>query len=311
MRLIIIGNGFDLAHGLKTSFSDFKKFLKEQKDEDSNNLIKSVDEVLMSNNHSINDDYEWNNIENIIYEEFNRDKTQSGHDKLENLIENISISFSEYLKSEILPKCDDIKKNENISKYFNDEFVILNFNYTNLYNKYTDKGGDFVFNIHGNIEKESEDILIGYYMSDSNFGGHDYRMRYRGKEICKTAERYKYSEKDLVKEKTSFINSFRNKIDDIVIFGYSFGDSDAHIYEILRNILTGIANNEYISKSEFLKLRKIKLTIFDYNGDATTKKEKLLGELKKKSYFFDVKVSGYGYKPLLKELIEYNTEKYN
>lgn len=29
MRLFIIGNGFDLAHGLKTKYEDFRKYLEE------------------------------------------------------------------------------------------------------------------------------------------------------------------------------------------------------------------------------------------------------------------------------------------
>ena len=31
-RIILIGNGFDLAHGLKTSYQDFLKWILKQKD---------------------------------------------------------------------------------------------------------------------------------------------------------------------------------------------------------------------------------------------------------------------------------------
>lgn len=34
MKLVIIGNGFDMAHDLKTGYPNFKKFILENDDEE-------------------------------------------------------------------------------------------------------------------------------------------------------------------------------------------------------------------------------------------------------------------------------------
>lgn len=59
-RLFIIGNGFDLSHGLKTSYKDFKDFLYQEsfkmedfykfrkKSEELKNLIEDLEEEKIS-----------------------------------------------------------------------------------------------------------------------------------------------------------------------------------------------------------------------------------------------------------------------
>ena len=46
-RLVIIGNGFDLAHGLKTSYNDFLDFLWE----------KIYEELMLESKNSCIDTY--------------------------------------------------------------------------------------------------------------------------------------------------------------------------------------------------------------------------------------------------------------
>lgn len=43
MKLVIIGNGFDIHHKYKTSFNDFRQFLLDNKDE---SLVKRIDDFI-------------------------------------------------------------------------------------------------------------------------------------------------------------------------------------------------------------------------------------------------------------------------
>ena len=41
MDILIIGNGFDLAHGLKTSYKDFLEYCKEKETDNSNSFYNT------------------------------------------------------------------------------------------------------------------------------------------------------------------------------------------------------------------------------------------------------------------------------
>lgn len=38
-KLLIIGNGFDISHGLKTTYNDFRKYLIKEKEIQSDYLV--------------------------------------------------------------------------------------------------------------------------------------------------------------------------------------------------------------------------------------------------------------------------------
>ena len=130
-QLIILGNGFDLACGLKSSYSDFFKYRFEQlsgqdtineyyskniKGASMEKFKKLIDEstsfwdiVFITEfiNTNENKKLEWNNIEHTIYKVLhyittNDDSTKLS-DKCKNILKNVSYSFkySEFLFNEL------------------------------------------------------------------------------------------------------------------------------------------------------------------------------------------------------------------
>ena len=71
-NLIIIGNGFDLAHNLKTSYKDFKEHILERPDEYGS--LKRTDNFLLR--FFMNNDYElWSDVE-VVYFNILNNKSQ-------------------------------------------------------------------------------------------------------------------------------------------------------------------------------------------------------------------------------------------
>lgn len=81
MKLVIIGNGFDLNHGLKTSFSNFRTHLIYSKDSSDNNLANDIDSILKIREND-SDNLLWNEYEKIMGDFF-RNLTKDGLLKFE------------------------------------------------------------------------------------------------------------------------------------------------------------------------------------------------------------------------------------
>lgn len=65
MNLYIVGNGFDLAHDLKTSYTDFKSYMTEHRDEvyEAENLRISKEEILKKFEEYCKPNYLWSDFE--------------------------------------------------------------------------------------------------------------------------------------------------------------------------------------------------------------------------------------------------------
>lgn len=133
-KIIIVGNGFDLVHGLKTSFKDSAQFYK--KDSTLNEFHKLVDEIdsliPIYDRYGNLKDVTWysfeENIERIVYSIFQK-----------NLRDNLSQ-----------------KQYVTIEKDISNDSYIINFNYTDtvkLYTKYCNY-------IHGSISKDNYIVLV-------------------------------------------------------------------------------------------------------------------------------------------------------
>jgi hypothetical protein len=168
--LYIVGNGFDLHHGLATSFSNFKEFLTRS----NANLQSTVEEYLcdLSGN--------WANLEealayfdtdqlidhasNFLVSYGAYDWSDSYHHDYQYEINEIVQAVSSQLKTEFLSWIQTIQvPNEAARRLLKIEpsALFLNFNYTNtiqeLYSTYQPQ----VLHIHGSA-KGGEEIILGH-----------------------------------------------------------------------------------------------------------------------------------------------------
>jgi hypothetical protein len=186
--LFILGNGFDISHGLPTRYSDFKKFLKTKYElDDTTTLI--VPQAYDVGHHG-DTQYEDNEIAKFIYDVLNQfsaddwndfeaslgrlkfddffheglyDKDKEGDinpwhtatnvkgfaDQIFNAFKRIADLFEEWISS---IDCSEAKQNLLLNSFFKKGTIFLSFNYTQtleqLYNI------PEVIHVHGTVDTE-------------------------------------------------------------------------------------------------------------------------------------------------------------
>ncbi len=166
-RLVVIGNGFDLAHGLRT---DYGSFLENMSPEIKEQWMEICDRYLDEEDKK-KTSY-WNeferNIGQITLNIFNKllnsfeDNTYTPQMEIEyrDNLDRISKIFRP-ITSELQHYLSEVQKNQitpiqNILKYFNQDTTVLNFNYTNTAELYADN----IYHFHGSLSDNN--IVFGY-----------------------------------------------------------------------------------------------------------------------------------------------------
>lgn len=263
-ELMIIGNGFDLNHGLKTRYQDFVKCYK------SNEILNKF--RLISGNY-METWYDFENaIQNIMREEWDKilqkievqiynEKTMYDDNlklmELNNLFNDIRKLFSMYISKINIES--DIEFNPVLLKVFTNKSFAITFNYTSFIEKYVES----VYYVHGSIERD-EEIILG--MSNDEIS-----------DICSPVARYfcknnrreylsfkRFLDKKKMsnQDKKSWLNRFNKQIQslDSGKGGYDLTESDLKKEVFLNPIVEyGIKNNfsSYIASVDFSFLENI------------------------------------------------------
>ena len=258
-NLIIIGNGFDLAHDLKTSYRHFLNDLNENawnkpdqftdilKDELLDVLRRKVlrkDQKIYKNRiiQQLIDLEHLNNWSDIEYHYFklineianNKNKNSDSTQRINRTNEEFE-QIKSYLKSYLSEEQKRFKKIDAIEYMFKElnspRTLVLNFNYTNTVTKYLE---DYKFikqiNIHGELDNEDNPMIFGFaatdaeckLLTDKNEEGY---MR----NIKKLNYRFTNNDKEL-KSLLDDTSGF-----DVVILGHSCGVSDRLILSEIFN----------------------------------------------------------------------------
>lgn len=265
MKLYIIGNGFDLAHGLKTWYWEFRKFLEHTHPE----FLLLFEKLY--NIETLDDSEPWyteemqkrwdKSVDHALWSTFEEKMgtpdIQSMLDFSESVISGMDSEMIEcgikdtmdvywreqygYIKklqkyvkewiegidlSEIKPKKESLINN--------DEDYFFNFNYTNVLEEVYNI--ENVIHIHGSIGKQA---MIEPFMGHCNNGdiknyrklANDANEEYNDAEssICDAAANYLEA---IYKDTSYFIKFYENffeklnSVDEIIIIGWSAGDVD-------------------------------------------------------------------------------------
>lgn len=187
--LYIIGNGFDLYHGLDTKYQSFAKFLADNNNEIYDLLLTYYGLPDISKNPISDSDYaEWANFEsslaNLDYNQVLADNSDAAanpfssdfrdgdwhtyqiymEEIIEKLTKRLSSIFNSFILSIIYPdKVDDKKIKLELDSIF------LNFNYTETLEKYYGIKNTKICYIHNkSIDSESK-IYLGHGTDPSKF----------------------------------------------------------------------------------------------------------------------------------------------
>lgn len=252
-NLIIIGNGFDLAHGLKTDYTSFLKSLilkclseagsidgiidynkmpMNLRRQEFNDNIKVYKQSITSNfirRVLVNDsEPNWCDLENAYYKYIveNILDNENYNTLINDFHKEFAILIHELELYLLKQEKNEIKLIESYKHLFNDRLkdncLIVNFNYTNTLKLYKpDKKN--VIHIHGELNNPDNPIIFGYAANDD-----DCKMLFKknNNEFIRHVKKYNYSLTDNYQRILNFFNDFRDDEIDISIFGHSCSMSD-------------------------------------------------------------------------------------
>lgn len=272
--LYIIGNGFDIHHGIKSRYSDYREWLKEYDFDLYDKLCRLYDSID-------EDDGWWNSFEqhlsaisfdyiNKMYQDYSpiygsedfrdadyhRASIQVGLDiDIDNLIENIGQSLKVWISSLNKPNCGKLRIADK------DECYFLTFNYTKTLEDVYNIPSEQLCHIHGSID--DSEFVWGHGKNTSEI--HDFlkgkpKQQPSGLTVEQTKKwldanvddstmesiietsahqlsRMKKNVPGIIKQKHKLFESLKD-VRKIYILGFSFSPIDIpYLEEVLYNII--------------------------------------------------------------------------
>lgn len=260
-KIYIIGNGFDLNHGLKTSYTDFKKWLKKNKleiykiilelygidDNEDTNSWWSMFESHLVDFDVYEEIIELTKEHNIDYgsDDFRDSDRYDGaleaERKFEKLMKNILFLFNDWVNS-LSPLSIENKMN-NIDK----EALFINFNYTQTLETIYGVAKERVYHLHG--KQGDNNYVLGHGRSFEYINKRIRDNNAPPKGLSKDeldewySENYNEVYENIVESTAAKFYSYKKNVDEIIeanseffyklsdvreiyIYGFSFSDID-------------------------------------------------------------------------------------
>ncbi|HAS8314694.1 TPA: hypothetical protein I7702_06955 [Vibrio vulnificus] len=256
-RLYVIGNGFDIHHGLPTKYSSFKEYLKSHNRVSYDNFVnkflyETEDDFWNSFEENLSNLYSEKVIEGLIdhLPRFRSEFKGTFGIEVNNFVKTITYdlkaSFIEFIKDAVAKGEQEKKLNIIVQ-----DSRFISFNYTpTLERLYSVKEKDILY-IHGNVYKKSEDIVLGHgvdpseiefgnYIPDMNDSGvfvedgwlsceSDLTMMAYNDGANTLRDYYVYSFKNtekILNENEEFFNSLHD-IEEVYVLGHSLSGVDS------------------------------------------------------------------------------------
>lgn len=245
-KLYIIGNGFDLHHGLKSSYYDFAQFLRRSDHELYEHVqtfipVENLWSEFEQNLAAIDVDTIRENAGDFLTSYGAEGWSDSNHHSYQNEIENITSKLSKDLRNEFYEWIINVNENVTNTKKLSIDTtqLFLSFNYTSTLQKLYQIDKNKILFIHGNCENTVENIVLGHdfnsheaeeLSSRVTLEDEDTRV-VEGEAIIKKyfEDTFKPSA-HLIKKNEFFFRSLFC-ISEIVVLGHSLGEVDRLYFE--------------------------------------------------------------------------------
>lgn len=252
-KLYVIGNGFDLAHGLPTSYQDFHSFLELTPN--GINFIESLEQFYLSSPSNLWSDFEENLgllsandiLEEMVQrryefnENFDYDSTDDSHiiNFLRDEYFTELLKFDEYLHRWIV-SIDDISVKHIKYELKGNDGIFITFNYTKTLEKVYSIEKKLIHHIHGSVDNSpvmghGKEYLKYFNEVEQNSDFLLEEFKHKMESIFEMF--YKDRKKDVssfLKEMKKHMITFTSEIDEIVILGHSLGKIDWPYFEYLQ-----------------------------------------------------------------------------
>lgn len=245
--LIIIGNGFDLASGIKSSYQNFKMWLKQN---GRQRLIDLID-VFFSNQRDV-----WGDIEKALGEygedeildfckpdeEIDYDHAMRSMAAMEDapdwifqpVLEEFTEAFKDWVNSINIKDAEKICDLPAKSRY-------LTFNYTETLEKLYGIADSNILHIHGSRLSNKEELIIGHnnYRDPDEAYNDEGQMLFIQQTCSKIIEWMNGLVKDtvaIIGRNKEFFNGLSD-VDHVITYGHSFCEVDwPYLEEIVEHI---------------------------------------------------------------------------
>lgn len=256
-RLFILGNGFDLSHGLKTDYTDFSEWVLDQDKElfdkisfminESNNMIVKGQKQLEWSDfercfHGILqgpwfNDFVEENIQEFLMNTGDPDFTDANWGDLEFEVYDEIISLAELkelFKVWISTKIEPCVNDCNPLYHFRSEDIFFTFNYTTVLETLYDIKSDYVYHIHG----DHKGIIVGHNDKFRNFISPEYSDENDDIRVQDTIDSVQKLHSELSKNvnlqisklrKSNFYRDLKN-VDEVHVMGNGYDRYDYKYY---------------------------------------------------------------------------------
>ena len=263
--LYIIGNGFDLWHGLPTNFEKFSIFARNELEDFEQYLrLNSDAESLWNDFEATLGHYDWqsfygtNNFLDVQDEAFRPSMAFGLQDDLteqtDNLVAEIKSQFQTWIESIELD--DAVKKFDPVS-----QARFLSFNYTSVLQRIYGIHDDSIFHIHGNVSRY-DDLTFGHGDSleeepELDENGDSNRTMFTDAENAAKYPFYAFQKpvNDIIDNNLDYFEGLRS-IDIVVVIGHSLNDIDVpyfrKISEVLRDKKWIVSYYEHSEKTKHI-----------------------------------------------------------
>ncbi|MBL4911450.1 MAG: bacteriophage abortive infection AbiH family protein [Alteromonadaceae bacterium] len=250
--LYILGNGFDIHHGIKSRYSDFKEYIKLI----DCDVADSIEKYLMISEN-------WNNLESALssvdvdtliddamqylasYSDENW--SDSGHHSFQIEVERYTDSLSSELKRHLLNWVLELRiPTQKKIKVISPSAFFLSFNYTDTLNKIYDVPCERILHIHGKAINKDSELVLGHDWSSSKTYTENANIQFDEDWDTRVMEGYgivdDYFKKtfkpaqDLINDNELFFKKL-NSIRHIYVLGHSISEVDIKYFaNIVNNI---------------------------------------------------------------------------
>ena len=268
--LYVIGNGFDLWHGLPTKHTDFYAFSTRHLDELEQFLHLDTSTTNLWNNFEADlGKFDWeifyssHNFIDVSDDSFKPSMAYSLEDDLreqaDNLVDDLKSQFQEWIES--IP-IEDAEAKFN----FRSTGRFISFNYTPLLQMVYGIADDVVFHIHGSASKY-DPIIFGHGESmeeepELDENGDSNRTMFTDAEGSAKYPFYAFQKPvdEIIEDNRSFFESLKD-VEVVAVIGHSLNDIDIPYFKSISNVTQGskwvvsqYSENE--GKSHLQQLRK-------------------------------------------------------
>lgn len=241
-KLYIIGNGFDLHHGIKCGYADFRKFCEEQDEE----MVKHL-EMFHEDPEKLWSDFEaeMGNINadkllgwaTLLNPEWNA--SWKGHygfvDEVSEEVDylrTLTLSFRDWVLS---LKLKDVKPMLELEKH---DSLFLNFNYTKTLEEVYGLRRNQIWYIHGVAEGEFANLIVGHSLSErevsEKFASENDMEEEARKEIIELVAGWRKPTEEIISSHESFFQSL-NGMEEVIVLGHSMASVDMPYFQKVKD----------------------------------------------------------------------------